>query len=449
MTVTAKSQARPDAGVAPFLDQFGAARAWLPGMEHAFVTDFRQRCLGRFESLGLPTTKLEAWHFTNVAPVLRQSFEAVEGPVEATGIDSVAPLVETSGHRLVFVGGRYQPHLSDPGDLPRGVVLEPLPSVLAKRPELVGERLGDLGYLDDNAFDAINGAMMSDGAVLVIDDGVSIEAPIEIVFLAGLGDEARAEYVRSLLVLGTGAKATVIERHGGFGDEARLRSAGVEAFLGPQSALRHHKVQEEGAATVHVAGLQARLDRDAVLESFTLHRGARLARQDTVACLEGEGAQCRLNGAYLLRGEQHCDNTTRIEHRVPHTACSEVFKGVVDDRARGVFQGTIVVHRDAQGTDGHQSSRALLLSDQATVDTKPELEIYADDVKCSHGATIGELDSEAMFYLRSRGLDEASARRLLIGAFIEDALAEISDEAVRQALGHRAIGWLEAEEMRP
>jgi len=209
--------------------------------------------------------------------------------------------------------------------------------------------------------------------------------------------------------------------------------------------LRHYRVQTENMEATHLGSMHVRVGRDATYETFCMSAGGRLSRTEAFVRLEGQGAHCGLNGAYLMKGREHCDNTTVIEHTVPRTTCREVFKGVLDDESKGVFQGKIVVHKDAQKTDGHQLSKALLLSDNAGMDAKPELEIYADDVKCSHGATCGQLDTTALFYLRSRGIPDALARNLLIQSFVAEALEEISDEAVRQSMADLVVHRLPAQ----
>ena len=235
----------------------------------------------------------------------------------------------------------------------------------------------------------------------------------------------------------------MIEHHVGLGIGATFANHVAEAYVGEGAILRHYKVQREGAEAFHLSNSVAKVGKDACYDNFILTTGARLARNEVRVAL-GLGSSCNVNGAYMIGGHQHCDTTTVIEHREPHCTSREVYKGVIDDTARAVFQGKILVRHGAQKTDGYQQNRALLLSDTAEIDAKPELEIYADDVKCSHGATAGELDDEALFYLRARGIDKETARGLLIGAFLAEALEEIPEESVREAFQGIIAGWQNA-----
>ena len=241
------------------------------------------------------------------------------------------------------------------------------------------------------------------------------------------------------------SQATIVKLHAGLGVGAYFANAVTEVEVGDGATLRHYRVQSENRESTHLANLNVRIGKDATYDGFGLHLGGRLSRTDVFARLEGEGGHCGLNGAYLMKGREHCDTTTVIEHHAAHTTCREIFKGILDDEARGVFQGKIIVHPGAQQIDGHQLSNALLLSDRAEMDAKPELEIYADDVKCSHGATTGKLDDTSLFYLRSRGIPEALARNLLIQSFLAEVIDEVKDEAVREALMDKVIHWLPAQ----
>lgn len=289
---------------------------------------------------------------------------------------------------------------------------------------------------------ALNTALMDGGWVLRVGRGATVERPVEIVTVTGLADTPAAAHPRAVIVVEDNASVDVVEHTIGLGAGVAFTNAAVEVRVGPGARLRHYRVQADSTEAFGVSTVLATLDRDAMYETFGLAVGARLSRYDARVRLDGAGATCRLSGAYLARGRQHVDNTTEIEHRAPHTACREVFKGVLDDAARGVFQGRIVVHRHAQHIDGHQLSRALLLSDHAEIDAKPELQIWADDVKCSHGATAGQLDPQALFYLRSRGLDEGAARHLLIAAFLTEALDEVSNRDVAGAMAAAIEDWM-------
>jgi Fe-S cluster assembly protein SufD len=347
---------------------------------------------------------------------------------------------------VIFVNGRLRQCLALLGDQPEGVELGGLADALRQDPEALAAELGRNGNgeaaPDGQPLFALNTAMMQDGLVLRVKRGVSVALPIEVIYVGAPGDEPLAFHSRNLIVLEPGARATVVEHHVGLGAGAYFANGGADIRIEEGAQLHHYKIQEEGPDGIHIATSHVELARDALYDSFVLTKGARLSRHEVAVRLAGEGAQCHLNGAYMVRGEQHCDMTTTIDHLAPRTSCREVFKGVIDDRARAVFQGRITVHRNAQQSNGHQLSKALLLSDRAEVDAKPELEIFADDVKCSHGATAGDLDRDALFYLRARGIPEAAARDILIEAFLAETINNIAAEGLCPALMSSVGHWL-------
>lgn len=431
----------------PFVSAFDPAAAGLPGAGLGWLQAMRRAGIDRFKSLGLPTAKLESWKYTRLKPLEDTRYRPVRDADGAASIDSVPALLadRAMGPRMVFVNGRLRPDLSTPDSLPKGVVLQCLKDVLAADPAWVRERLGRVAPAgNDQPLLALNAAMMDSGYVLRVSPGVRVEQPIEVVFIGGLTDEPVASFPRNLIVLEQGARATVVKHYAGRGVGAYLTNAVTQVDIGPGAQLSHYRVQAETRDATHLSTVRVRIDRDATYDGFSLAIGGRLSRNEISVRLEGRGAHCGVNGAYLMRGSEHCDNTTLIEHLVPDTTCREVFKGVLDDESRAVFQGRIVVHKDAQRSDGHQLCKTLLLSTGAEIDAKPELEIYADDVKCSHGATTGQLDETALFYLRSRGVPEALARNLLVQSFLGEALDEIKSEDVRDALRDKILHSLPA-----
>jgi Fe-S cluster assembly protein SufD len=427
----------------PVVARFGAVKADLPGAGLAWLTAMRAAGLAQFTKAGLPTPRLEAWKYTDLRVLEKTPFGGAAETVAAPNVDLIPSLLPAAASpRLVFVDGRFCATVSDLGALPDGVTAEPLAAMLERAPGLLEDHLGSMASTESHPMVALNTALMADGLVLRVAPGVVLEAPLTVTFLGGLAEGAIAYHPRNLIILEDNSRATVIEHHAGVGPGIYLANGATDVRVGPGAALCHVKVQAEGAGAFHLATMRAHVDKDAGLESFSLATGARLSRNEIAVRLAGAGARCRLNGAYMMRGAQHCDNTTVVDHLVPDTACDEVFKGVLDDTARAVFQGRITVHPDAQRTDGNQTCKTLLLSDGAEIDAKPELEIYADDVKCSHGATVGELDAEALFYLRSRGLPEATARNLLIESFLAEALADVAAEDLRSALLAGVTHWL-------
>ena len=429
--------------VRPFVEQFAALKAGLPGTDVPWLGDLREAAIERFGDLGVPTPRVEAWKYTRLKPLEKTAYRAAgeaDTAVDTGHLPSV--LGAAAGHRLVFVNGRLRPDLSTLGALPDGARIGSLRDALASDPAALDAQLGRIGVLDGQPMLALNTAMMDDGYVLRVGSGVSLPAPVEIVFLGGTADEPVACHTRNLILLDEGSRATVVEHHFGAGKGAYFANGATEISVAGAAHLTHYKVQAEGPGALHLATVHAKVGADATYDGFCFASGARLSRYEVGVRLVGSGAHCSLVGAYMMRGDQHCDNTTVVEHTVPNTSCREVFKGVLDGKARGVFQGRIVVREDAQRTDGNQTCKALLLSDRAEIDAKPELEIYADDVKCSHGATVGTIDEDALFYLRSRGIPEAAARGLLVRSFLAETLHDVKSEPLAEALEEMIVAWL-------
>jgi Fe-S cluster assembly protein SufD len=409
--------------------------AFAPG---GALAEKRREAFARFEELGFPTRRDEAWRFTNLRPLQDRGF------VPATGKPGTAPALDPyffagETHRAVLVNGRFAPALSKIGSLPKGVMLGSAVEIANNNPALAERLLDRTDLAGGQAFASLNAALFVDGFVLALDPGVALETPVEIIHW---GDAAEHSFhLRNLIQLGAGSRATIIESYAGRGRYWTNAVALVDLAAG--AALRHGKLQDETSDAIHFGQVRTSLAADACYESFVLTLGGRLSRHDTFATFAGEGAACGLFGAYLLKGEQEATNATFVDHAVPKCTTNEVFKGVVDDRAHGVFLGKIAVRPQAQKTNAHQLNKNLLLSARANIDTKPELEILADDVKCSHGATVGDLDESAMFYLAARGIPADEARRMLIEAFAADAIDRIEDDtALRAHLLQHVQRWL-------
>lgn len=430
---------------APYVGQFAELKAALPGHRLAWLRRLREDAIGRFSELGFATPKVEEWKFTNLAPLTGTVFTPpAEGAEAAFTRESLAAFAipDESCHRLVFVNGRHRADLSDPGGLPAGVELSSLAVVLAQEPELVRPHLGRVAELDGQALVALNAAFMADGAVLRLKPGAVLERPVQLLFVATPQEAPAVTHLRNVIVAERGSDATIVESYVGPEGGRYWTNAVTEVVAAPDSVLRHYKLQDEAQEAFHLAVNRVHLAERSSFESFVLSLGGRLSRNEIHAALDGARIECRLNGASLLRGRQHADNSTWIDHLKPGSRCREIYKSVVDDDGHSVFQGKITVRPDAQKTDAHQLNKNMLLSPTAQADSKPELEIHADDVKCSHGAAAGELDREAMFYLRSRGLDEARARQLLIEAFVGELIDEITAKAVRSHFGRVVLSWL-------
>jgi Fe-S cluster assembly protein SufD len=417
---------------------FGAA-------EPGWLASLRAEGRAAFAAKGWPTPKIEAWKYTNLAPLAKLAFkpsEPVANGVRATALPWLLP--ETAkAHRLVFVNGLLRADLSAIGRLPPGVELGGLAATLAAHPERVESRLGKLGAVAEQPLLALNTASLQDGFVLRIGRGVALGAPVELLFISLPGAEPLAYHPRGLVLAEAGSRALLVEHHVSLGNVggASFANLALEIDLEEGATLEHYKLQAEGPEAFHIATNLVRVGRDARYESFVLAQGGALARNEVALTLAGEGASCRLDIAYMGRDRQLIDNTGFVDHAVPNTKSRQTCKGVLDDRARGVFQGRVLVRPGAQKTDAHQINRALLLAPGAEIDSKPQLEIHADDVKCGHGAAAGELDAEAMFYLRSRAIPEAEARRILTAAFLAEALDAIGHEGLRESFRAAVLRW--------
>jgi Fe-S cluster assembly protein SufD len=405
-------------------DRQASAPAWL--------LTLRQQGMARFQALGFPTMKNEDWHFTSVAPIAERTFRpaAAGGAIEKADIDRFN-FGESGWHTLVFVNGAFAKDLSSSAALGNKVRATSLASSIEAGTAGIDGHIGRIATFEQHAFTALNTAFMNDGAFIEIGADAVVEQPIHLLFFS---DAEGVSHPRNLIVTARHSRATVIESYLSLGNSAYFTNAVTEISLGEGSHLDHYKLQRESESAFHVWTVQVRQERDSQLHSFSLAVGGSLARTNIYTSLDGDAATCTLNGLYLTDGAQHVDNQTSIEHIAPNCPSHELYKGVLDGRSHGVFNGKVYVHPEAQKTDGKQSNNNLLLSPTARVDTKPQLEIFADDVKCTHGATVGRLDELAMFYLNSRGIGPETARILLTYAFAADVLETIELEPLRVQL---------------
>jgi len=409
-----------------------------PRDEPSWLADYREGAIQHFADIGFPSRKLEAWRFTDTAALAAVPAPGAAGTVDAA---TLAPhLHGAASHRLVFVNGRLDPALSDPGLLPEGAWVGSILEAVTARPDLVRAAFDPSDTAGGQAFTSLNGAFFADGFIVALADGVKLEKPVEVVYLSDAAEPA-AFHLRNAIVAGPGAAGCVLETYAGAG--AGWTNAVTKADLGDGAHVRHVRVQAEAPEAVHVATLRAVLASEARFDSFTLMVGARLSRQDVFVDLTGERAGLGLHGAYLLRGRQEMSFASFVEHHARDCATSEVLKGAIDEQAHGVFLGAVTVHPGADGTDARQLNRNLLLGPDARVDTKPELMIHADDVQCSHGATVGDLDEAALFYLAARGIEPDLARRMLVGAFVGDVIETAGlTGALADYAGKHIAAWL-------
>jgi Fe-S cluster assembly protein SufD len=396
----------------------------------------RETAISRFATLGLPDSRNEDWKFTNISRVLDIPFQKRgEHSVSVRELQQVLE-IPAKGRRLVFLNGEFSRALSYTPTEGWHAELMPMSEALSRRCEVVESHLGRCADGDRQVFTALNTAFATEGAFLHVPDGVVVDHPIYLFYVTTAGESSVVQ-PRSLLVVGAGSRVTVVEKYLGLGSQAYWTNAVTEVRLGQGGAVDHYRVQEEGAAAIHVSNLSVEQASASTFSTHLFSLGASLARNETRVRFTGEQAEATVNGLYLGGDSQHIDNHTVIDHAKPNCASHELYKGILDGKARGVFNGKIFVRQDAQKTDAKQTNQTLLLSDDATINTKPQLEIFADDVKCTHGATVGNLSADAIFYLRSRGLGLAEARSLLTFAFANDLVQRIQVEPLRSQLEER------------
>jgi Fe-S cluster assembly protein SufD len=418
-----------------FVRQYHANAAEGGSDSPAWLRQRREAGLSQFQQTGFPSTNDEEWRFTSVAPIARAVFGAAESQ-SAASLDDLEPFL--FGHpewtRLVFVDGRFVPSLSTQAEVP-GLSATPLGLALTTESERLRLELGCLAPPAVTPFVALNTALWRDGALIRVAAGAGLESPVHLLFVTTEVANGAAIHPRVLAVVERDARAQIIESHVALSRTARyLTNVVCELSMGAGSWVEHSRIQRESESGFHVGFTQVSQGRDSHYRSFAFAMGGAIARHDLRTRLEAANTEALLYGLYLAHGEQLVDNHTAIFHDQPNCRSWEVYKGILDGKSHGVFNGKILVKPEAQKTDAKQTNRALLLSDAARIDTKPQLEIFADDVKCTHGATVGNLDQLSSFYLRTRGIPEAVARQVLIYAFAAEVLSEIAAEPVRTAL---------------
>jgi Fe-S cluster assembly protein SufD len=402
-----------------------------------WIRPVREAAITRFAEVGFPSPREENWKYTNLSRVVTVPFRHVFELGAALG--NAAPIAATElgdpvWPRLVFVNGRFAPGLSSITHLPAGVQVQSLAAALASDGEVIEQNLARRARSDGNGFTALSTAFLEDGAFVRFSDGAVCDRPIELVFVASATSCEVLAQPRVLVVCGRASRGTLIESYLSHGDGKAFSNAVSEVTLGADAELAHIRVVREAPRAAHVATTEVAQGRDSRYHAWALVFESAFLRHDLNVVLEAQGAQCALDGLYLASGEDFVDNHTSIDHAAPHGTSREVYKGILSGRAKAVFNGKVVVRPDAQKTDARQTNKNLLLSGNAEIDTKPELQILADDVKCAHGAAIGQLDPEALFYLKSRGIGEAAARGLLTQGFGAEVIRRVPSEPLRTRL---------------
>jgi len=428
-------------------DSFAAAKDRLPGAGP--LASLRAEAFRRFNASGLPHRRVEEWKYTDLRALMRDARPLAGAPdaaARARARNAGAALASIEGRRIVFVDGAFAPELSDLAGLEAGLSIRSMAAALAAGDPQVTSLLGKLVPTDDVAV-ALNTAFMGDGAVIRVGEGAALARPLHLVFV-NAGDAPAAVFTRSLVLIGKGARAMLVESHEGTaGNEYQVNTV-LELEVGDEAHVDHIKVTGAGAGALHVSTLIAAVGAHARFNEFLFTTGGTVVRNQMFVRFDGEGTIAGIRGASLLRGRQHADTTLIADHVAGDCTGREMFKSVIDDEGRAVFQGKIIVRPKAQKTDAKMSTHALLLSETAEADNKPELEIFADDVQCGHGATSGDLDEDLLFYLKARGIPPKEAEALLIQAFVGEAVEGIEHAGLRDALMDQVVAWLEARARR-
>jgi Fe-S cluster assembly protein SufD len=416
-----------------FVEVFDAFERTLPASQPESLRQQRRQAIERFSHLGFPTLRQEEWRFTNVAPIARTPF-SLDVAVDGVTAGSIQPFSYEGTVQLTLVNGRFVPQLSDLEGLPEGIVVCSLGEAMEKHPEKVEPHLGRLASFENHPFVALNTAFYGDGIFIWVPRNQVVEKPINLVLVGSPSVDPIAFFPRNLIVGGENSQVTVVEQYVTVGEGAYLTAPVTEIVAEDNAVVDHYKLQRESTQAFHMATFQLQLGRDSNVSSHSISWGGGLVRNDVNAVLDGEGGEATLNGLYMVEGTQLVDNHMRVDHVAAHCDSHELYKGILEGKARAVFNGRIYVHHGAQKTDAKQTNRNLLMSPDALCNSNPQLEIFADDVKCTHGSTVGQLDETAIFYLRSRGIGEEAARSLLTYAFAADIVERIKVGAVRQDL---------------
>lgn len=423
---------------------YGAAfRTSLAREKNKWLREIREKAFGFFTEYGFPTVQNEEWKYTNVAPVASENFQIKDDKaIDAQKINRLLSETE-SANRIVFVNGKLSEELTSFSNLPEGARALNFNEAAQDGTfgAIIKENLGNLVDAETNGFTALNMAFTEDGAFIFIPKNTKVEKPIHLVFIA---DENAASFPRILFVAERGSETTLIESYLRTDEAKYLTDSVIEIVLEDDAKLEHLRVQRESHAAFHVGTTAVNLNRASVYDSTNITLGAKLSRHDINVKFNAEGGECYVDGLYLVGEDQHADTHSVIDHKLPNCASHQTYKGIVDGRARAVFNGKVFVRENAHGTDARQSNKNLLLSNDARVDTKPQLEIFNDDVKCAHGATVGQLEEEELFYLLSRGLNESLARNLLTYGFAEEVINKIKIESIKKQLDEAVLNRLNA-----
>ena len=412
--------------------------------ENDWFSKQRQSAFDIFQESGFPNTRVEDWKYTDVKPIAKNTFSNITESNMASDNNEIDEILikDLDCVNLVFINGAYSEKYSDIKNISSKIVIKSMADALINDESLLKKHLTKHINQELNSFTALNTAFIQDGAYINISANTNIDKPINITYISRDSNHPFATHPRNLIVMGENSNATIIENYVGSGKVNYFTNSVTETVLLQGAVLKHYKIQQEGSSAFHIASLNTSQSKDSRFESHLVSIGGALVRNNINASLNEEGAEIIMNGLYMTEDVQHVDNHTRVDHLKPHTQSHQNYRGVLNGKSRGVFNGKVVVHPQAQKIEAYQNNANLLLSDDAEIDTKPELEIYADDVKCTHGATVGQLDDDMLFYLRSRAVDEKTARSLLTYAFADEVISEINIKEIQNKLERLIIGRL-------
>lgn len=437
------------------LNKYDAIRDWyisnfqdfeskLNGQSKTFLHDIRKDALTKLKDLHFPTIKDEEWKYTNIAPLMKENFVLPE-KVEATKIDEEFiyknSFTDFDYDRIVFINGKFSPQFSIIGELPKGAVIGSLAKAITENTEIVKKYIGKYSKVE-HAFTAMNQTYSTDGLFVYLPEGKMLERPLQVFFVNGNENEKILSIPRNLVIAESGSSGKIIVNYVGVNNNSYFTNTLSEIHVDVNANLDYIKIQSEKKNSFHIDKTDIYQDKGSIFNHYSFAFGAALSRTDISSVLDNENIECHFYGIYLGKDKQHLDHHTFVDHAKPNCMSNEVYKGILDDESRGVFNGQILVRPDAQKTNAYQSNKTVLLSDKATIDTKPQLEIFANDVKCSHGATIGKLDEEAYFYIRSRGVEDKIAQSMLIHAFAADVIEAVNIEQLRDQLNHKLFETL-------
>ncbi len=432
-----------------YTEGFAAFEEKLNGQSETSFHKVRNEALNKLAELQFPTVKNEEWKYTNVSGLVKNDFEH---PLNIETVDIDAALIEklriddVDSDILVVVNGSFNKELSVLSDYPDGIIVDSLANQIKNNSELTEKYLSKLTKIE-NGFNALNTAYSTDGVFIYVPDNKVIEKPLQVIFINGSSENEVISLPRNLIIAGKNSQVSIIANYVGYGEKEYFTNTITEVYSGANSVVDLYKVQNENENAYHIDKTEVYQNRDSVFSHYNMSFGGKLVRNDINSTLDDENITTNYYGLYLGSNKQHIDNHTFVNHAKPNCESNELYKGILDDQSRGVFNGKIWVEKDAQKTNAYQSNKTILLSKEASIDTKPQLEIYADDVKCSHGATIGHLDDQAYFYIRSRGVSPEIAKSMLIRAFIDDVVEEVKIDNLKEQLNHMIFEHLHRVEI--